>query len=466
MKISKKHISIVIQISLVLVVFVYIIIRANSLSFTHDEAFSYKFLIGKDDPQVTANHHILNTNLMALTKELFGKSELSLRLPNVLAFILYALGYFLITLKTEIKHSWLLFFLYFFNPFVLDFFSLARGYGLSMGFVSISLYGCIRIANCGLNDFIKYVLFALIFGSLALFSNLSIINYYLVVVGYILFLFIKNYWKSSNKKQLYLFFGIFVLGIIPIYFVIDRLLYLKGLNELYFGAKDITEMVNSLSANSFYGVGYPEYIFNGLRYFIYLLFFTGLLSLLMHIKLFYKHHILLIFPLVMIGYFLEFYFFDAKLPLDRTLLYLYVLFLFFLAKSFKLIIPSQYNKPLKLIGFAASILALFHFTRAANFTSFANWKYDANTSVVMREIKEISEERSVSFSANWLFEPSINYYQEYYEINMPRIDRRGVRDSTEFIYEMEREFSDSLFQEVYRYEVSETVFAKKKIRME
>lgn len=464
---TKKNISLLIQLILVTGVFAYVVIRANSLSFTHDEAFSYKFLIGQDDPQVTANHHILNTQLMGVSKSLFGKSELALRLPNVLAFLLFAAGYFLITTRTKIKHSWLLFALYFFNPFVLDFFSLARGYGLSMGFVSISLYGSLRLNQSEIwISFRKYTVLAFLFATLALFSNLSAVNFYLVLLGYVLLIFFKKEFFQLPKKQVFVSIILFLLFLLPLYVAIDRLLYLKDLNELYFGADSLWDSLGTFAANTIYSAGYPEFVYNGIQYIIFIFFLIGVVVLFFRIKKFYEQDVLLIFPVMILGFYIEYIVFGAKFPMGRTTLFLYVIFLIYVARFFTFPNKPKLKLPFQALSIVGSMALFIHFFNVANITKTANWGYDSYTSVVMKEIKKISKEKQASFSANWLFEPAVNYYIEYYEIDMPRIDRRGVRDSTEYIYEFEKELNDSLFQVVKKYDVSETVFAKKKTREE
>ncbi len=457
-----KNSSIVVQYLLVSLVFGYIIIRANSLSFTHDEAFSYKFLIGADNPQVTANHHILNTNLMGVSKSLFGIDEFSLRFPNVLAFLFYALGYFLITSKTSIKHSWLLFTLYFLNPFVLDFFSLARGYGLSMGFISMSVYGLIRFTHAiDIKEYRNHLIIAFVFGSLALFANLSTINYciaiwfYAVIIG-------KQYLDKNNKKELIQLSLIFILMLAVMGISISRLLYLKELNELYFGADSFFHTVNSLAADSLYGYKYPEYIYNTLRIAVYVFLAGGLLLLLTKLKKILKQDILLVFPIVLIGYLAENLLFKAQFPLGRTTLILYVLLLIYSAKYLSLVNNKNLNKIKNVVGFLLSTLVLVHFSKVANNETTANWKYDSKTSLVMQKIAEINTTQKISFSANWLFEPSVNYYIDLYKIDMKKIDRRGVNNESEYAYQFIKETDSTRFEILQEYPLPETNFLKKK----
>src|SRR6476620_5103779 len=107
--------------------FIYVFVRATFLSFTHDESLSYALI--KVDSAIgdKANHHWLNTWLMSVCSSLFGDKEIALRLPNVLAFIPYAFyGHRLISLPGKKYFLLLVIPLLFFNPFVMDYFSLAR----------------------------------------------------------------------------------------------------------------------------------------------------------------------------------------------------------------------------------------------------------------------------------------------------------------------------------------------------
>src|SRR5260221_1372414 len=73
-------------------VWIYIAIRADVLSFTSDEAISFRIFHGFTEAASRANNQLLNTVLMQWSQGLFGESELALRLPNALAFGLYAAG--------------------------------------------------------------------------------------------------------------------------------------------------------------------------------------------------------------------------------------------------------------------------------------------------------------------------------------------------------------------------------------
>jgi hypothetical protein len=137
---SLKNSTLIIKFLIIISLFIYIVIKANTLSFTHDEGFTYD-IIKRYEGINTANHHILNTALMKNSSSFLGNNEFSYRLPNVLSFLLFGFGFLLIF--KQLKNVFLgiiVFSIIFFNPFLIDFFSLARGYGLSFGFMVLSLF--------------------------------------------------------------------------------------------------------------------------------------------------------------------------------------------------------------------------------------------------------------------------------------------------------------------------------------
>jgi uncharacterized membrane protein len=97
---------------------------------------------------MSANNHLLNTWLMKCSVNLFGESEFALRLPNVLAAGVYffASGALLEKLFEKRWQIVLAFLVLTLNPFILDFFCVARGYGISLAMMM-----------CGLLQITKYI---------------------------------------------------------------------------------------------------------------------------------------------------------------------------------------------------------------------------------------------------------------------------------------------------------------------
>ena len=110
--------------------FIYIIARSFMVPITHDEAYSY--LLVKTNYIVamagTANTHWINSLGMKLGSLLLGDDPWQLRLFSMMAWLLY--GFSAIRISEKLKNKLLGFALFtclVANPFLLDFFSLARG---------------------------------------------------------------------------------------------------------------------------------------------------------------------------------------------------------------------------------------------------------------------------------------------------------------------------------------------------
>jgi hypothetical protein len=177
----------------------YEVARAARSSFTCDEAGSYLDFISPNVLALfnfnSANNHFLNSLLAKISSSLGGSSEFVLRLPNLLSYAAYLLFAFLIMnrfVKTKIivLCGYLLLSL---NPYVLDYFSLCRGYGLSLGFLMASLFFFLsfldRTAEPEPNRH-RHLRFSLIAAALAVLSNFSLLNVYLSLAVFALAYFI------------------------------------------------------------------------------------------------------------------------------------------------------------------------------------------------------------------------------------------------------------------------------------
>ena len=196
------------QLSLVLLsglgIVWYIIYKASHTSFTHDESYTYTHYVHQGFMDIVSyktpytNNHILNTVLMKYCELLFGSSELSLRLPNILAFILYSIFIILLLYKYIPKLMFPFYLLMVLNPHLLDFFALARGYGLSFAFLLMSLYYLSLYFTSKQN---KHLILFNVGAFLAVMSNFSLLNYYvaaLIVYNIVSYVVLKIDSTSNN----------------------------------------------------------------------------------------------------------------------------------------------------------------------------------------------------------------------------------------------------------------------------
>ncbi len=164
--------------------FAYAATRAHLVSFTYDETYTYMEHVRKGlfyqtaFDQMGGNHHLLNVWGMWLSRKLFGESEFALRLPNLLAYAVYLVASAGIALRAR---SALLaigcFLLLNVHPYLIDFFSLARGYGLANGFMMLSLWYAWRFLMDG--ERTRHLVFATTGAALAAMSHVIMVNYLL-----------------------------------------------------------------------------------------------------------------------------------------------------------------------------------------------------------------------------------------------------------------------------------------------
>jgi 4-amino-4-deoxy-L-arabinose transferase-like glycosyltransferase len=130
-----------------LLAFVYVVVRAVVVPFTWDESFSWlMYARGHDwwpeiNSEMAANNHLLNTWLMRLSEMIFGTSEFTLRLPNVLFSLLYFTAAFFFAKRQEKTLAQLAVFIVLAgHPYLLDYFGIARGYGLAHSLLLFGLW--------------------------------------------------------------------------------------------------------------------------------------------------------------------------------------------------------------------------------------------------------------------------------------------------------------------------------------
>ena len=117
------------------------IYRAATQSITHDEAVTYENFVAAPWSIVfnsyDANHHVLHTIFCKIFVDLLGVSPLTLRLASLLSGLLYLYLVFRIC-ERLFGTGWYLplsALLLSLNPYLLDFESAARGYGMAVAFL-------------------------------------------------------------------------------------------------------------------------------------------------------------------------------------------------------------------------------------------------------------------------------------------------------------------------------------------
>jgi hypothetical protein len=226
--------------------FTYTCVRAHLLSITWDEAFSYLNYISRGIfwldrfELMSANNHVLNSLGGIVFTKLFGLSEFSLRMGSLIAHLFFL--YYSAKLVLTFDNKWIAlsgFLILNANPYLLDFFSLARGYGLSLGFMMASIYYLYQLQ---LNEYkTKHIFFAIVFAELSVLGNLTMLIYFLALLVIIFLLLVYNHHKNNNRIFVSIMKSVNQL-ILPgslvlifLYFVIPYSFELKNARALFMG---------------------------------------------------------------------------------------------------------------------------------------------------------------------------------------------------------------------------------------
>ncbi|MBL4755183.1 MAG: hypothetical protein JKY52_16510, partial [Flavobacteriales bacterium] len=135
------------------VIFLYLLTKSSVSSFTHDESFTYLHFCHNSFMDIISyknwysNNHLLNSLFMKYSEQLFGSSEIALRLPNLLLLLVYMVYGHLLFRRTSQLLAVAVFVLLCTNILLIDLFGLARGYGMSCGFMLMSLYHFMQSFN-------------------------------------------------------------------------------------------------------------------------------------------------------------------------------------------------------------------------------------------------------------------------------------------------------------------------------
>lgn len=210
-----------------------VILRCILVPFSHDEVATFNFYIQPGDflPFVShpdANGHFLMSATSWVCFKLVGSSPLALRIPCIMAFALLCYGVF----KMNKLFSGLTSKIIFSSAFILSFnfisfYSLCRGYGLSMAFLVLALYYFFVYKRYGaFTHFLKFVVIA----QLALSANLTLVFVLLIATAFLMFIQWQNKTLFQFKNMLLLLGHFLLIG-----FWVKYAFFLKEAGALYYG---------------------------------------------------------------------------------------------------------------------------------------------------------------------------------------------------------------------------------------
>jgi len=407
--------------------FAYTCARAFTISITHDEALTFLNYVPKSwlgialyEPPYIPNSHLLNTLLIKLFTLFIEPTAGTVRLPNLLAHLFYL--YFSYRIATKFSSAFIVvtcFVLLNLNVYLLDFFGMARGYGLAMGFTVASIYYLLDYYKNLKN---KSIALALILGALAVYSQFTFLNYYasLLALANIIFLirlspFKLKQWLVFNIWPLVISVLLALLIIIPLRNVQTELF---GGQHGFFWKNTINTLIWAfmylsndawvqplsylLAGITLASAALLVFQFSQKKVSPFLLVSLGLAILMSFSTVAQK----LLFGIPYLGF---------RTALLYFIPYLLVIVSFFdaLIKTFPRFSPVPYVlSGTFMLGFAANFIA------HANFTHTIEWKYDSCSHLIINQLEKLnSSEVKVELAAAWQHQPALKFYKQTQNLN-------------------------------------------------
>lgn len=247
------------------VILAYVALRAALVPWVHDECASLYWYVERGEwlpgeAHTDANNHFLSSALGILGYTWWGLSLFGSRWASVLAFLIYAWSvYGLGGFVEDRRLRWALWAALLACPFLLDFFSLFRGYGMALAFWAVALNAGLRYVQHGRTGHLLALLGALVLANSAVLIMLPVHALIVAVVP----LVIARRWKHlSGVDRQNQALGWLVLGPVPVMFGAWIALDLQRQGLLYHGSTEGFVPVTVTSLGHFVlGVDRPPVVY-------------------------------------------------------------------------------------------------------------------------------------------------------------------------------------------------------------
>lgn len=350
-----------------------------------------------------ANNHVLNSFLTILSSSLFGDKPFSLRLPNVLAF-----GIFVFQVKVfvqkRIHHlsaAIALALLLFYSSIIVEFFSLCRGYGISLALLMWFINAFLNVSNDPKSNYVQLI----ISGALMVSANLNLLPTY--IGGWVIMLLIQL--RSGKIKGLAMAVW---LGLVLLFAAQGLALKQNGL--LYYGTNNFFEIT----------IGYTTALYLGSDL-LFWYFIPVLAALLVHVVLKRSNHkegenFILLFLLLLTAFIApiaQYILLGSPFPQDRTFMHVMML----TCLVFALFI-DQNSKLISGLGLAYSSIILVGFFSSFKLDRSLLWPSDVIAEGTMGELMKFHQDHGeppivisdYMFSSVWDYTNTINHTNVYY----------------------------------------------------
>ncbi len=412
---------------------------------THDEAFSYEVYSSKNiksilsfKEDVSANNHIVNTLFMKLISGIGFEQAGMLRLLSSISFLIFLISAFLMTKDEKNIASSSLYLFACCNPYLLDFFSMARGYGISFALMTLSLYLFLTFEDKNKNFWSMQI------ATLGMLSNFNLVYFWASFGILHLFQFVRtrNFETEILKKQIFTY----LFPAISIFYLIVVFKRLTEAQQLYFGGH--SGIIEDLVNDQFWCIIYDKnYSRNSLFLSIWhsvpilMILSSTLLAFFKEIrnKKSYKNWISVLFILVFSFFMIEL---NHRLsgslyPIKRTGLFMSILLSISFILMMKFLTEIKYLKiPIIFISYISIGLLFYHTITSFDSKKYREVPYDSHHHEILAKLQnEVKDEKTeLDFSANWQVGPALNFYKKTKFLNwLPKTGRDKIRSNAKYL---------------------------------
>lgn len=440
-------------------------VRADRLSMTHDEALS--FLMVSSFPWsnvltlnypagLRANGHLpVSLYIKALGPEPVP-SEIALRLPSLFAHALYLLASILISRRFPSFVSQVAcFVLLAVNPFLTDFFGLARGYSFAMAFLLLGIYFLMRCAAAEEGS-VRFGTAAVAFAGLSALSNLPLINFLLAILLAVVGREFIAARKSCGNALSTRAFRLTLRRVWPalaisaglMAYLVPTLLSLRASGNLYYG--DQTGFLRNTLLGSvkalLYGRHYGKVLTVGCAALAVAIAVAGLVLAAVGRRgkagaaAREGSAVLAVLWFAALASLAEHAVFGTPYPTGRTALGLMIVLLLVISQTFVALPRFVPLRVAQALHGTLAALALAHGVYCFNLTASFTWRTDADVKPAMALLcsyhsHDMATDEPATLGIPWEYEPAVNYYRLRFGMFwMPPASRQGLAGDYDFIY--------------------------------
>jgi hypothetical protein len=245
----------------------YVVLRAALVPWVHDECASLYWFVERGEympfqAHWDANNHVLSSAIGTWAYRLAGLGLFVSRIGSVLAFVVYAwASYHLGRRVQDDIVRWCLWAALLGCPFVIEFFSLFRGYGLEVAFWLVAIEGLLRLTEAWRTRHLGHVLVALFLANAAV---LALLPLWALVVASLGVFFVRS-WNvlSTTPARLQQVVAYMLLGVVPLLLGVAIAFELRAQGLLYHGSTEgfRAVTVSSLMYYVFHAEGMGVHLF-------------------------------------------------------------------------------------------------------------------------------------------------------------------------------------------------------------